>query len=328
MKAPAFWQAGAGSLWPALLSPLAGIYGLAQNLRRNFTRAVKVDKPVICIGNLVAGGAGKTPAALAIAGILMRSGRNVHFLTRGYGGRLAGPLRVDPAQHDHRDVGDEPLLLAASAPCWVARDRVAGARAAIADGADIILLDDGFQNPTLFKDCAIVVVDTGFGFGNGRQLPAGPLREPVSAGLARADATLLIGGEADFPGRHLLDSHKPVMRGALIPTEAALRLAGSKVVAFAGIGRPQKFFDSLFDAGCELVKTYSYADHQPYDVDTFMQMVDTASALTARLVTTRKDFMRLNADQRKMVDVFDVVLHLEALEEIEAFVLDAINQHG
>lgn len=326
MKAPAFWSAGDRSLWPALLAPLAGIYGLAQDIRRRYVSPVKAGLPVVCIGNLVAGGAGKTPAAMAIAQILAGAGWKVHFLSRGYGGKLAGPVRVDPAIHDYRDVGDEPLLLASMAPCWVAHDRVQGARAAQAGGAEVIVLDDGFQNPKLYKDCAIVVIDAGFGFGNGKLMPAGPLREPVSTGLARADAVMLVGEGDNFPGQELLDRSKPLLRGILIPTEESLRLTGARVVAFAGIGRPQKFFDSLQRAGCKIVQSYAFADHQPYDVDSFMAMVDTAAALSATLVTTRKDYMRLDAAQRKMVDVFDVVLHLKAADEIETFLLAAIRQ--
>jgi tetraacyldisaccharide 4'-kinase len=325
VKAPAFWSVDDRSLWPIIFSPLAQIYGLGQRIRRLISRPVKIGKPVICIGNLIAGGAGKTPTALAICRLLQQRGMNVQFLSRGYGGRLKGPVRVDSAIHTHLDVGDEPLILAQIAPCWISHDRVAGAKAAENDGADVILMDDGFQNPHLFKNLSLLVVDTGFGFGNGKLMPAGPLREPVNIGLRRAGATILIGKAENFPGSDLIDRRKPVLRGLLIPTDQALKLAGEKVVAFAGIGRPQKFFDSLVEAGCEVAKGIEFPDHYQYNDEDFIDLVDQAATMSAKLVTTRKDYVRLSENHRLMVDVFDVMLHLEATEEIEEFLIKAIS---
>ena len=194
MRAPDFWRRGGGPLG-AVLTPLGWGYGLATRLRLAMANPFKASVPVLCVGNLIAGGAGKTPVTLSLGRRLMDQGRKVHFLSRGYGGRRAGPLRVDPDHHGAREVGDEALLLARCAPAWVARDRPGGCRAAIAGGARAIIMDDGFQNPYLAKDVSLLVVDGAYGFGNGRVMPAGPLREPVEAGLARADALVLIGAD-------------------------------------------------------------------------------------------------------------------------------------
>src|SRR5215472_16260127 len=194
--APVFWGEPLGFL-VGLLSPIGAAYDTAGRLRRAMSRCYRATVPVVCVGNLVAGGAGKTPVAQAIAIWLVERGIPVHVVTRGYGGRLTGPVRVDPTRHDALAVGDEALLLARCAPCWVARDRTAGARAALAAGARVILLDDGFQNPAIATTLSLIVVDAAYRFGNGRVIPAGPLRESLGRGLARADAVVLLGSEAE-----------------------------------------------------------------------------------------------------------------------------------
>jgi tetraacyldisaccharide 4'-kinase len=269
---------------------------------------------VVCVGNLVAGGAGKTPTALALASLIRSLGRKPHFLVRGYGGREVGPLEVAVRQHDARRVGDEALLLARRAPTWVARDRVAGAAAAIAAGADCIVMDDGFQNPSLIKDLSFLVVDAGYGFGNGRLLPAGPLREPVARGLARTDAVVLI--EAALPGRDrpppALAGHGVVFPARLSPTMEGPQLTGGRAVAFAGIGRPEKFFETLVAMGVDVVEGHRFADHHAYDSDEIMRLVEAAAGRDARLVTTAKDFVRLPPEARPMVAVVEVELVFEA----------------
>ena len=236
MRAPDFWHEPPG-LAAALLAPAGAAWEAAAWLRRAVARPYRAPVPVICIGNLVAGGSGKTPVVLSLAAVLKARGIEPHIVTRGYGGRLAGPLRVDPARHDARAVGDEALLAAARAPCWVARDRAAGVRAAVAAGARAVLLDDGFQNPHVAKDLSLVVVDAEYGFGNGRLMPAGPLRERISCGLARADAIVLLGDPGDGAAPAGLASRdRPILRAALEPV-AGERLAGRRVAAFAGIGQ-------------------------------------------------------------------------------------------
>jgi tetraacyldisaccharide 4'-kinase len=301
MRAPDFWRHDGGLA--TLLSPLAWGYGVLASARRGLTRPQKAACPVVCVGNLVAGGAGKTPVALAVGQRLIARGRAVHFLSRGYGGAAAGPLRVDPAHHDARAVGDEPLLLAARAPAWVARNRPQGARAAVAAGAEVIVMDDGFQNRSLVKDLSLVVIDGDYGFGNGRLLPAGPLREPVARGLARADAVVVI-GEGNAWRDCLAGFAKPILHGTLEPTSDAL--AGQKVLGFAGIAHPQKFFATLEAMGCELVGSQGFADHHVYSADEIMTLVEAANAQGAVAVTTEKDHVRLPIEARPMVEALAV----------------------
>ncbi len=299
MKAPAFWNQGGGLA--LMLAPLSRLYTLGGRFRRARASAWKAPVPVICVGNLTVGGTGKTPTAIAIARRLLAQGRRPVLVSRGYRGRLAGPVRVDAARHTAGEVGDEPLLLAEAAPTVVAKDRLAGVRAAIEFGAEAIILDDGFQDPRLDHDLALVVVDGGAGFGNGRVLPAGPLREPVADGLARADAVVLIGD-----GR--IETDRPVFRARLMPTEASLRFQGHKVFAFAGIGRPQKLFDTLAEIGADVAATRAFPDHHPYDEDDVARLIEDAARLGAEPVTTRKDWVRLPASARPLVSVLDVDL--------------------
>ncbi|MEO3428352.1 tetraacyldisaccharide 4'-kinase [Pelagibius sp. CAU 1746] len=291
MQAPDFWHRD--GLLARLLNPLGGIYHLAGVARRAAARPWQAAVPVICVGNLVAGGAGKTPVALSLLEILKDRGLRPAALTRGYGGAAAGPLRVVPGEHDAADVGDEALLLAAAAPTWVSRDRVAGARAAAEAGADIIVMDDGFQNPSLKKDLSLLVVDAGYGLGNGRVMPAGPLRETAASGLARADALVIVGEGYIGETEKNLAKDLAVLRARLQPKDDALR--GQRVFAFAGIGRPEKFFETLRGQGAELAGTESFPDHQPYTAATLARLRSAARAAGAQLVTTAKDAARMGA---------------------------------
>ncbi len=316
MRTPAHW---AHDGWRArLLTPLSWLWRAGAALRRLRAKPWTAPVPVICIGNLSAGGAGKTPTAIAVAELCRDLGRAPHFLSRGHGGRLAGPARVDPSRHTAADVGDEPLLLAALAPTWIARDRAAGARAAVAAGAEVIVMDDGFQNPSLAKDLSLVVVDGAVGFGNGRMIPAGPLREPIAGGLARADALVIVGddaaGTASLAGAVRPDL--PVWRARLEPAPTALALAGSAVVAFAGIGRPAKFFDMLKEVGARLVTTHAFPDHHNYRTDQIMKLCELADAAGARPVTTFKDYVRLSGEARAMVTPVGVALTFAAPDAV------------
>ncbi len=291
MRAPPFWWRPPGLL-ATLLSPLGGIYG-AITAARMARAGASATVPVICIGNLTAGGTGKTPTAIHVAERLRALGRRPVFLTRGYGGRTVGPTTVDPARHGPDDVGDEPLLLAATAPTVVARDRVAGAAAAAMLG-DVVIMDDGLQNPALHKTFALAVVDGAVGFGNGRCIPAGPLRAPVADQLPFVDAFVVIGPNETADVSQ--EWGKPVLTGALVPDPAvAAILAGRDVFAFAGIGRPEKFFATLRTVGATVLRTRALPDHHVYARDDVEALLREAERKGLVPVTTAKDMVKIRA---------------------------------
>ena len=304
--APVFWGKRPGFL-ANLLLPIGAACDAAGRLRRAMSRSYSPPVPVVCVGNLVAGGAGKTPVALALADWLVERGVPAHVVTRGYGGRLRGPVRVDPTRHDALAVGDEALLLARRAPCWVARDRTAGVRAAVAAGAGVILLDDGFQNPAVAKTLGLIVVDAAYGFGNGRVIPAGPLRENLGGGLARADAVVLVTGEGDARDTERLLTARGVrvLRAVLAPVGGD-RLAGSRLLAFAGIGRPEKFFATLRALGAVLVGARAFPDHHRFRVAELDGLRRAAERVGARLITTAKDIVRIPPVRRIGMKVLEV----------------------
>lgn len=309
MRTPDFWRRDG---WlPALLTPVSLLYDLAARLARRRGRRWRAPVPVICIGNLTAGGAGKTPTAILVGRLLIQAGIEIHFLSRGFGGKNPGPMRVDRERHDAAEVGDEPLLLAALAPTWIARDRVAGAKEIVNAGGEAIIMDDGFQNTDLQKDLSIMVIDGGFGFGNGRLLPAGPLRERVISGLARADLALIIYIDGDQRASLALPPPLPVFEARVVPSMTAEGYAGRRVFGFAGIGRPEKFAATLRAIGADLVGFEAFPDHHVYREDEVMAVIEAAVAVDARAVTTAKDATRLPALAREMVDIVDIDLQLD-----------------
>jgi tetraacyldisaccharide 4'-kinase len=294
MREPAFWHAPKS--WKShLLRPLGALYGAiaAQRLRR---KGFDAGIPVFCVGNYHVGGAGKTPTVLALAKILRELGETPVVLSRGYGGRLRGPVMVDPARHSAADVGDEPLMLASRVPVAVSRERIDGVALAKSRRASVILMDDGFQNPSIAKDASLIVIDSGRGLGNGLVFPAGPLRAPLSPQLARTDALVVVGEgaasghvAAEIAARDAL-----VLSAHLVPDAASLeRLKGKRVFAFAGIGDPQRFFRTLRAAGIEVVRERAFADHHPFSEGEIESLVADGRRDQLTLVTTEKDFARL-----------------------------------
>ncbi len=290
--------------------PASAVYGWVSGRKTNSVKPHKLPVLVICIGNLVAGGAGKTPVALAIGATLKALGKRAHYLSRGYKSAIDGVLLVDPAKHTAQEVGDEPLLLAEVLPTWVAKDRVAGAVEAIAAGAEIIIMDDGFQNPYLHKDVSLLVIDGQYGFGNERLLPAGPLREPISAAMERASAIIMIGDDQNEVLHHV-PSSLPILRAKLQPTPAAHFLHDKPVVAFCGIARPRKFYRTLQQIGCVIRKSVSYSDHYNFKPKDLEFLRSKAKEFGATLVTTTKDYVRLPADMRPEVTQVPVEILFE-----------------
>ncbi|HUC71808.1 MAG TPA: tetraacyldisaccharide 4'-kinase [Stellaceae bacterium] len=305
LRTPNFWGERAGLVADVLL-PLGVVWDAAGRLRRAVARPWRAPLPVVCVGNLMAGGAGKTPVTLALAGWLVDRGIAVHIVSRGHGGSAAGPLRVNPAIHDAAEVGDEALLLAARAPAWVARNRASGVAAAAAAGAAVVLLDDGLQNPAVAKTLALLVIDAGYGFGNGRVMPAGPLRENLRRGLARADAAVLLSAAGERRACPLAGLEGlPVVPAVLAPVDGE-RFAGRRVFAFAGIGRPEKFFATLRRLGAELVGERGFPDHFRFRDGDLVALRSAAAGERAQLVTTAKDWARLPPAAHAGIEVLQV----------------------
>jgi tetraacyldisaccharide 4'-kinase len=310
MREPPFWWRKAG-MGAALLAPVAQIYGTVARLRLT-NPGRRTGVPVVCIGNPTVGGAGKTPLALAVVRMLAEAGERPALLSRGYGGSLPGPLRVDPARHCAADVGDEPLLLARAAPTMVARDRIRGAAAAVAAGASVVVMDDGFQNPSLAKDFSVLVVDSRRGIGNGRVIPAGPLRAPLEGQLACADALVIVGGApaATMVLTAARTRGVPAFAARLDPDPRFIAAhGGSRVLAFAGIGDPEKFFATLAEAGVAVAAARAFPDHHRYTRADALALCRDADRDGLVLVTTEKDAARLERD----ADVTELAQRARAL---------------
>jgi tetraacyldisaccharide 4'-kinase len=320
MKAPLFWNT---HNWMSnLLLPVSHIYRFIARRRYAAITPANVSVPIICIGNLVAGGAGKTPVAIALMDLLAPHIDGEWFLTRGYGGSTQGPLKVDE-KCDFNEVGDEPLLLAQHAPTMMAKNRLDGAQAAIAQGATLLVMDDGFQNPSLKKTLSILVIDGAYGLGNERILPSGPLRESLEDGLAHAHAVVIIGEDKKHIAARI-SANIPVFKATAIQNVSALD-KGQKILAFAGIARPEKFHIALRDLGFYVVSMMGFPDHHPYSAKDIATLKATAEQRDACLVTTQKDAVRLPPEFRAEVKIIGLTLQFEQPEKLKAFCMDALS---
>lgn len=312
MKTPKYWQSN--SLLSKILTPIGWLYGLATQLRLKLKQAPKADIPVICIGNITAGGTGKTPVSVSVAKMLATDMYHPFFLTRGYGGKLQNVM-VNTKKHSAEDVGDEPLLLAQQAPVIVNANRYEGAKLAIQEGADIAIMDDGFQNPSLHKDLSFLVFDGSYGIGNGKIIPAGPLRETFENGIKRADALIILGKDK----HNLAERCKlPVFFGH---TEALQTTVNSgKVLAFAGIGHPQKFYHTLGQLGFDVAETIDFPDHHFYRKEELENILQKAKELNAEVYTTGKDFVKIPPSLQKYINVLEIAVVWDNPDELLKFI--------
>ena len=304
LHAPRFWFQPP-SLFSALLTPVSFIYNWVGTFIRARTIPQKMSVPVICVGNVVVGGSGKTPVVRTLIKHLQTLGLTPHIISRGYGGYLCGPVRVDPAIHTLGEVGDEPLMLSPHAPIWVAKDKVAGAKAAIAAGATVLILDDGLQNPSLHKDISFLVIDATRGFGNEQVLPAGPLREPIADALSKTTAIIWIGAGNDTL-RTTLSKQKPLLTATASTIAVKGDLSSGRFLAFCGLGNAQKFYDGLKSQRANIIKTVDFPDHYVWSTFEIRKLLDEAKTLNATLVTTAKDAVRIPPSLRDNIIICDV----------------------
>lgn len=318
MRTPEFWKTN--NIISRILTPLGELYALGTKCRLKFKKTQKVDIPVICIGNLTAGGTGKTPTAISLAIMLQNAGLHPNFLSRGYHGTLQN-TQVNPSKHTPQQVGDEPLLLAQIAPTFINADRYQGALMAQQNQAQCVLMDDGFQNPSLYKDLSFLVIDGNFGFGNKKCIPAGPLREHISDGVKRAQAALIIGDDeynlsATLP--------LPCFKGKIIAQKPDLK--NNRVIAFAGIGRPQKFYTSLLEQGIELVKTFDFPDHHFYTEEELQNILAEAKEKQLDVITTGKDFVKIPSHLQPQFKVLNITIQWENPVELQNFILSYLRK--
>jgi tetraacyldisaccharide 4'-kinase len=332
MREPGFWHRP--SSWISrLLMPLGAVYGAVASHRLQ-RMGFDAGVPVLCVGNYHVGGAGKTPAVLALAKLLRDAGETPVVLSRGYGGRLRGPVRVDPDRHAATDVGDEPLMMAQTVPVMVARDRIAGVALARSQGASVILMDDGFQNPAISKDVSLIVIDAERGLGNGCVFPAGPLRAPLSPQLARTDALIVVGrgNAAGAVAAAIASRDRPVLSAHLRADDASVAaLRGKRVLAFAGIGDPDRFFRTLQACGIEIARQKAFADHHPFSQGEIEALVAEAKRDALTPVTTEKDLARLGRGGRlapyaEAIVPFAVTLAFDDVAGLRKFVTERLFQ--
>ena len=326
IQAPWFWREHtfAARVIRAALLPFAAVYDVAQQTRRRFAKQKSIPIPIICIGNATLGGVGKTPFAIALAALLEDGDAVTHFLTRGYGGTLSGPIKVDPTTHGAREVGDEPLLLARRGPVWVSKDRTDGAKAAAHSGATQIIMDDGFQNPTIEKTVSILLVDAADSGSNGLIFPAGPLREPLARARARANIVVYVGADRKTAVRAAEKNATPYAAWL----EPVCAPAPTRVTAFSGIGKPAKFFASLTAHGFEIAEAISFPDHHQFSDRDLKTLREISAKKRAPLITTEKDYVRLPEDCRPDILRFPVEMKINHPVPLIAEIRAAIDRQA
>ena len=323
MKAPSFWHID--GLVPKILEPAANVYNIISIINRTLISRTNIGVPIICVGNIVSGGAGKTPIALSIGKILGKN-YNVGFLTRGYGGSVAGPVQVKTDQHTIDEVGDEALLLTKVAPTWVSKNRKAGAFSAKAAGVEVIIMDDGFQNPSVHKDLSLIIIDGPYGFGNGRVIPAGPLREKISTGLIRADIIVVI-GECSEATKLQFPPDLPVFYASISPDISNTAFSNKNVIGFAGIGRPEKFLTTLKGMDLNILDFIPFPDHYRFSEIEILNLYSKAIKLNAYLVTTVKDLTRVPKNVSHLCKPITVSIDWEDEPKLKELLYATVNQN-
>ena len=318
MKTPRFWKSK--NLISTTLLPLGWIYSGLTAARLKFKKSGKVNIPVICLGNITAGGSGKTPTAVTLAKLLQKKGYHPYFVSRGYGGKLSGIILTKDSSYTAAEVGDEPLVLSRIAPVSINPDRYQAALKAQEQGADIIIMDDGFQNPSLKKDISILIIDGGFGFGNQRPLPAGPLRENLQNGLKRANAALIIGEDKNNCAQEM--KNLPLFHGKIKEIEPQTK--PTQVIAFAGIGRPEKFYQSLENCGMNIISRHDFPDHHFYTEKELQSLLHEAQEKKAALYTTAKDIVKIPLPLRPKFNVLEIEIEIEKEQELMSFILSRL----
>lgn len=319
-KTPHFWST---RQWISyLLIPFSWLWTRMAKWNEGTIKSESVSIPVICVGNLVMGGAGKTPTVIALVELLKKMGHVPHILSRGYGAYIRNTILVNPEKHNYLQVGDEPLLLAHAAPTWAGPDRVQSAKAAISQGATVLVMDDGLQNPSLKKDLSFIVVDSIQGVGNGMVFPAGPLREPIEAGAGRANAMIVIGNEE--PSFEFINEQFAAKIKCL--KEDSDKEKRSNIIAFSGIGYPEKFKRTLKENGYEFCQFIEFADHHPYTIHDMIKLVKLAEQHKATLLTTTKDWLRIPTHYRNKVETLPISLNFDEPEKIKKFLTKIVGK--
>ena len=325
LKAPKFWYLKKDTFFSFILFPLSLIFRLGTKIRNITSHAYKSNIPIICIGNIVVGGAGKTPVSLKIGKILIEAGYNPHFVSKGYAGIIKNNTLVEP-WHSPKSVGDESLLLSEIAPTWVGINRNKSIKLAKNKGANCVIMDDGFQNPKIYKDFSIIVINASQEFGNKRVIPSGPLRESIKRGLSRTNLIVVIGDVTDYL-KNTIPNHIPIISAKFVINKNNKIFKGQKITAFAGIAYPEKFFNSLRDQGAKISKEVTYPDHHIFDENDLLSLAEIANQTKSILVTTQKDFVRIPKSYRALVNTLEGEIFFDNEDLIKEIISNVIENH-